>query len=124
MAEIKHDRQADVPLERFDEQLDIFQRYLEEAGLLKSFANDSSDSADFVPELPGASCPGISYEFEMRPGHERRFARLASILGPMLHHLHKVNTNVIASQLISSQPLVWIERYANCKAMELSLIHI
>ena len=54
----------------------------------------------------------------MRPEHEERFANVVAVLAPMLRNLHKMNQFVLSSQLISTRPLVWVERYPDNETME------
>lgn len=104
-----------VELDIFDEEMLKLKQWLETQVVWSRIV---SDQAEEHPVLLDASCPGITYEFEMRPEHEERFNTVVSVLGPMLQHLHKINPLVLASQLISSRPLVWVERYPDNDAME------
>ena len=70
---------------------EAFRTWLEESGIWKRFVQESEGAADAsVEPPPNSSCPGITYEFEMRPEQEERFNTVVSVLGPMLHHLSKL----------------------------------
>ena len=113
------DRAKDeVTLDLFDDQMADLRQWLETTGIWRRILDESQQSTDAPTPLPDASCPGIAYEFEVRPEQEARFNEVVSVLGPMIQHLHKINPLVVASQLISSRPLVWVERYTDDEAMK------
>ena len=108
----------EVQLDLFDDQMADLRQWLETTGIWRRILDESHQPTDAPPAQLDASCPGIAYEFDVRPEQEARFNTVVSVLGPMIQHLHKINPLVVASQLISSRPLVWVERYPDDEAMK------
>ena len=81
------DRAKDeVTLDLFDDQMADLRQWLETTGIWRRILDESQQSTDAPTPLPDASCPGIAYEFEVRPEQEARFNEVVSVLGPMIQH--------------------------------------